>query len=205
MDNLAEYRNNFIVSAEFNDTGNNTLVNGFYSGVALHSVPLTVNLLSNSLIKIFVNNKHSIQVSRQKLPNTLASTKRQVPEEESLPRTLIFCSFFFPTVALFLGYPLQERTTKVKQLQRMTGVTSMSYWGTMFILDFLIYTICVLLITLAFYIMDVILDIRLYYRVEISKSIHQLKLMLYVILLTYFHLCFFFSSVLNVASRIVWY
>lgn len=169
--NIAEYRNNFIVSAEFKTTENGTMVNGFYSGVALHSVPLTVNLLSNSLIKTFAGNEHSIHISRQQLPNTLASTRIQMPEAESLSRTLLFCSFFFPTVALFVSQPWQETSTKVKQLQRMTGVTSVSYWGTIFIFDFLVYTVSVLLIVLAYYIMDIILDIRLYYRVEISKFI----------------------------------
>ncbi|EFN83263.1 ATP-binding cassette sub-family A member 3 [Harpegnathos saltator] len=176
LDNIAEYRNNFIVSAKFNITENYTLVNGFYSGTAVHSVPLTVNLLSNSLIKTFADDKYSIHVSRQQLPNTLSSTRIQISEAESLPRTLIFCTFFFPTVALFIAQPLQESATKVKQLQRMTGVTSISYWGTMFIFDFLIYTVCVLQIALSFYIMDVILDIRLYYRIEIMSTILLLEL-----------------------------
>jgi len=171
MENIAEYRNNFIVSAEFNATENEILVNGFYSGLAIHSVPLTVNLLSNTFIKTFAGDQHSILISRQALPNTLASTRIQMPGAESLTRVLLFCSFFFPTVALFVLHPLQETMTKVKQLQRMTGVTSVSYWATMFAVDYLIYTTSVLLITLGFYIMDVILDIRLYHTVEIRKYI----------------------------------
>lgn len=175
MADIAKYRNNLIVSAEFNATENSTiLANGFYSGIALHSVPLTMNLLSNTFIKKFASDQHSILISRQQLPNTLMSSKLEAPEAESLSRVLIFCSFFFPTVALFVVHPLQETITKVKQLQRMTGVTSLSYWGTMFVFDLLLYTVCILLITLAFYIMDIILDLRLYYRIEICKSIFKL-------------------------------
>lgn len=175
MADIAEYRNNLIVSAEFNATENSTiLANGFYSGIALHSVPLTVNLLSNTFIKTFASDQHSILISRQQLPNTLVSSKLEAPEAESLSRVLIFCSFFFPTVALFVVHPLQETITKVKQLQRMTGVTSLSYWGTMFVFDLLLYTVCIMLITLAFYIMDIILDLRLYYRTEICKSFFKL-------------------------------
>jgi len=169
MKNLVEYRNNLIVSAEFNDTENNIWANGFYSGIALHSVPLTVNLLSNSLIKALVGDEYSIIASRQQLPNTIFSSQIQLPEADSMSRVLLFCMFFFPTMSLFVMHPLQETATKIKQLQRMTGVTSLSYWSTMFAIDFLIFTIGVLLITLAFYIMDVILDIRLYYKVEIRK------------------------------------
>ncbi|XP_011251490.2 retinal-specific ATP-binding cassette transporter [Camponotus floridanus] len=173
---IAEYRNNFIVSAEFNSTENNTiLANGFYSAIAFHSVPLTMNLLSNALIKTFAGDQHSILISRQQLPNTIIST-RQAPEEESLSRVLIFCGFFFPTVALFVVHPLQETMTKVKQLQRMTGVTSLSYWGTMFTFDLVLYTVCVLLITLAFYIMDIILSLHVYYTTEILCTILILEL-----------------------------
>lgn len=168
---IAEYRNNFVVSAEFNATENSTIsANGFYSGTALHGVPLTMNLLSNTLIKAFAGDQYSIEISRQQLPNILMSSRLEAPEAESISRVIIFCAFFFSTVALFVLHPLQETATKVKQLQRMTGVTSLSYWGTMFIFDFLVYTICVLMITLAFYIMDIILDLRLYYKTEICKS-----------------------------------
>ncbi|XP_011644080.1 retinal-specific ATP-binding cassette transporter-like [Pogonomyrmex barbatus] len=177
LEDIVKYRNNLIVSAEFNTTENNTiLANGFFSSLALHSVPLTVNLLSNSFIKAFAGNEHSIVVSRQQLPNTLFSTRMESPDAESISRVMIFCSFFFPTIALFVIHPLQETMTKVKQLQRMTGVTSLSYWSTMFAFDLLIFTVCVLLVTLALYIMDVILDIRLYYRVEILCMILMLQL-----------------------------
>ncbi|KYN32310.1 ATP-binding cassette sub-family A member 3 [Trachymyrmex septentrionalis] len=174
--NLVEYRNNLIVSAEFNDTENNIWANGFYSGIAIHSVPLTVNLLSNSFIKAFAGDEYSIIASRQQLPNMMFSSQIQLPEADSMSRVLLFCMFFFPTMSLFVIHPLQETATKVKQLQRMTGVTSLSYWSTMFAFDFLIFTIGVLLITLALYIMDVILDIRLYYKVEILYLILTLEL-----------------------------
>lgn len=129
-----------------------------------------MNLLSNALIKAFAGDQHSILISRQQLPNTIISTRPQAPEAESLSRVLVFCGFFFPTVALFVVHPLQETMTKVKQLQRMTGVTSLSYWSTMFTFDLVLYTVCVLLITLAFYIMDIILGLQLYYTTEICKS-----------------------------------
>ncbi|KAL0101171.1 hypothetical protein PUN28_018788 [Cardiocondyla obscurior] len=168
-ENIAEYRNNFIVSAEFNNITNTTWGNGLYSNLAVHSVPLTVNLLSNAFIKALTGKNYSIDLSRQQLPSTLSSSEIELPEAEALSRVLVFCSFFFPTMAFFVVHPLQETKTKIKQLQRMTGVTSLTYWSTMFAFDFLIYTMSVLLIMIALYIMDIILGIRLYYGTEIRK------------------------------------
>ncbi|KAL0101172.1 hypothetical protein PUN28_018788 [Cardiocondyla obscurior] len=175
-ENIAEYRNNFIVSAEFNNITNTTWGNGLYSNLAVHSVPLTVNLLSNAFIKALTGKNYSIDLSRQQLPSTLSSSEIELPEAEALSRVLVFCSFFFPTMAFFVVHPLQETKTKIKQLQRMTGVTSLTYWSTMFAFDFLIYTMSVLLIMIALYIMDIILGIRLYYGTEILYMILILEL-----------------------------
>lgn len=169
IENIAEYRNNYIVSAEFNISDGILYANGFYSSIALHSAPLTMNLLSNALIKSVAGDAYSIRVSSQQLPNSLSATALYMPETESLSRVLTFCCIFFPTVALFVVHPFQEMETKVKQLQRMTGVTSISYWCTMITFDVIILTASVLIIILGFYVMDVILDIRLYYKIEICK------------------------------------
>lgn len=135
----------------------------------MHSIPLTVNILSNTIIRNLTDKKYFIEVSRQELPNMFSYSNQVNPEMEALPRVLIFCSFFFPTFALFVIHPLQERSTKIKQLQRMTGVSSVSYWFTIFSFDFLICTMSVCIITLGLYVMDIILDIRLYHVTEIRK------------------------------------
>ncbi|KAF7399046.1 hypothetical protein HZH66_006943 [Vespula vulgaris] len=164
--NLAEYHNYVIVSAEFNNT-QGIFANGFYSGTMMHSLPLTMNILSNTIIRSLTDKKYSIEVSRQQLPNIFSYSDQVVPEMEALSRVLIFCSFFFPTLALFVIHPLQETSTKVKQLQRMTGISSVSYWLTIFSIDFLICVLSTCIITLGFYVMDIILDIRLYHVTEI--------------------------------------
>ncbi|OAD58503.1 ATP-binding cassette sub-family A member 3 [Eufriesea mexicana] len=164
---IAEYRNNYIVSAEFNTSGEVLYANGFYSGLATHSIPLTVNLLSNTLIKSMVGEEYSIHISSQKFPTDVYTMTLYIPEHEPLLRVFVFCCFFFSTVALFAIHPLQETKTKIKQLQRMTGVTSFSYWLTMFTFDFLVLAVSILIIILGFYFMDIMLDIRLYYKIEI--------------------------------------
>lgn len=179
IEDIAEYRSNYIVSAEFNISNGVLYANGFYSGIALHSVPLAVNLLSNALIKSVAGDAYSIRTSSQQLPNSLSSTLLPAPETESFTRVLTFCCFFFCTIALFVIHPFQEMETKLKQLQRMTGVTSISYWCTMFTFDLIALTISIFIIILGFYIMDVILDIRLYYKIEIRKMISNASLLFF--------------------------
>ncbi|XP_017876215.1 ABC transporter A family member 1-like [Ceratina calcarata] len=176
-EDIARYRNNYVASVEFNvsDTGT-LLANALYSGTAIHSVPLTINLLSNALIKSVAGDEYSIRVSSQKLPNSLMETMLSMPGAESLTRVLIFCCFFFPVVALFIIHPFEEKETKMKQLQRMTGVSSFVYWLTMFVFDLVILTLSILIIVTVFYLMDVILDVRLYYKTEIMIMILLLML-----------------------------
>ncbi|XP_050474315.1 phospholipid-transporting ATPase ABCA1-like [Bombus huntii] len=176
VENIAEYRNNYIVSAEFNISDDVLFANGFYSGIAIHSMPLTINLLSNALIKAVAGDEYSIRVSSQKLPSALSATPLYMIEINSLLRVLAFCCFFFPTVALFIVHPFQEMESKIKQLQRMTGISSFSYWLTMFTFDLLVLTVSIFIIIIGSYIMDVILDIRLYYKREILIMILLLLL-----------------------------
>ncbi|XP_076644769.1 phospholipid-transporting ATPase ABCA3 [Halictus rubicundus] len=173
---IATYRNQYIASAEFNTSDGALYANGFFSGIAIHSLPITVNLLSNALIKSIAGEEYSIRIASQKLPSSLSATLLYMPETESLIRVLMFCSFFFPTVALFVLHPFQETETKMKQLQRMTGVSSTSYWLTIFTFDLIVYLVTVLIIVFGFYIMDVILDIRLYYKIEMLTMIMMLLL-----------------------------
>ncbi|XP_066601076.1 phospholipid-transporting ATPase ABCA3-like [Prorops nasuta] len=169
IEDIADYRNNFIISAEFNNTDDIVHANGFYSGIAQHGVPLTVNLISNTLLKMVAGDDTSLEISVQLLPLSSASiTVVSSAEELSISRVLTFCTFFFGTVALFVVHPLLETSTKVKQLQRMTGVTSASYWAVMFFFDFAIYLVTVMIALITFCTMDVILGTRMFHFTEVS-------------------------------------
>ncbi|XP_043500226.1 ATP-binding cassette sub-family A member 7-like [Polistes fuscatus] len=164
---IVDYHNHLVVSAEFNGTNTSEITaNGLYSGTMMHSIPLTMNILSNTILRSLTGEKYSIEISKQQLPDSFSFY-----EIDPLSQVLTLCSFLFPTLALFVIHPLQETSTKVKQLQRMTGVTSVLYWLTMFLFDFLICIISALFITLGFYIMDIILDIRLFRDTEILITV----------------------------------
>ena len=166
---IATYRNHLIAAAEFNNTGNETAANAFFSGYAMFSIPISINLVSNALIKSLAGDDHSISISGHQLPHSLQSTL--IPDEnvDVYATVMLFVFFFFPAVALFVIHPLRESLSNVKQLQRMTGVSCFTYWGTMFVFDFMVFLVAIFLIVVGFILMDSAIDLRLYEETEIGK------------------------------------
>ncbi|XP_046465259.1 phospholipid-transporting ATPase ABCA3 isoform X1 [Neodiprion pinetum] len=167
---IVYYRNNIVVSAEFDSTGETITANGLYSGSATLSAPISVNVISNSLLKTFASDAYSITANIENLPKSLVDYLYDefTIKSDNLLQMMLFISVFFIAVGLFVINPLMEVTTSVKQLQRMTGVSSMLYWGTMFIFDYGIYIIATIVTVLGFVIMDIIFQSKTYYSVEIG-------------------------------------
>ncbi|XP_011496889.1 PREDICTED: ATP-binding cassette sub-family A member 1-like [Ceratosolen solmsi marchali] len=166
---IASYSSSLIAAAEFNETGNDTLANAFYSDNAMFSIPISINLLSNAIIKTLAGDDHSISIFSHQLPNSLQSNF--IPDETVYGTVLLFVFFLFPAIALFIIHPLRESVTNVKQLQRMAGVSCFTYWGTMFIFDFLVFLILIIFVVVGFLCMDNAIDLRMYEETEIGITI----------------------------------
>jgi ATP-binding cassette subfamily A (ABC1) protein 3 len=164
---IALYSSNLIAAVEMNTTANGTLANAFYSNNAMFSIPISINLLSNAIIKTLTGDDHSISIFSHQLPNTLQSNF--IPDETVYGTVLLFVFFFFPAVALFIIHPLRESITNVKQLQRMAGVSCFTYWGTMFIFDFLVFLVVIAFVIGGFLCMDSAIDLRMYEETEIGR------------------------------------
>jgi hypothetical protein len=50
-ENNRHYRTQYIVAAEFNDSNSLMLLNAMYSSTAFHSAPISLNLLTNAVLK----------------------------------------------------------------------------------------------------------------------------------------------------------
>ena len=68
--NFQTYIDNYIVAAEFSETNKKTMIKAFFNNQPFHVVPLTLNLVSNSILKYF-NGKGSITVINHPLPRNL--------------------------------------------------------------------------------------------------------------------------------------
>ncbi|XP_015588178.1 ATP-binding cassette sub-family A member 1 isoform X2 [Cephus cinctus] len=172
------YRNSFIVAAEFNVTQGVVNANGLFSGMATRSIPITVNLLSNTLIKSLAGDDYSIDISVLAFPDILSNYKLDLFEITVLAglKTSILIHFLFLAVCLFVKHPLQENAIGVKHLQRMTGISGFSYWAVIYVIDLLLVLCTIFLMIVFVCLIDFQVDIRLYRINEISIIIVLLLL-----------------------------
>lgn len=153
-ENILYYRENSICSAEFLDhpnyPENYTLLNMLYQSVPHHVLGISTSLVDNALLRLATNSTHHITTTNRPLPKdttwqfrTDYSTSALV-YSSVMPLALCFLS------ASFLVFPLQERETKAKQVQIMTGAPVWALWASSFVWDFLAYMVTALLIFICF-------------------------------------------------------
>jgi hypothetical protein len=77
--NVAQYRKSYIVAGSFNETQDNGLrVTALYSSNAQHASPISVNLISNTLLRYHTTGKHHITATNHPLPSQSAVSIHQV-------------------------------------------------------------------------------------------------------------------------------
>ncbi|XP_033219403.1 phospholipid-transporting ATPase ABCA1-like isoform X2 [Belonocnema kinseyi] len=174
---LTAYRNNLLAAASF-EVGKlqEIKANAFYSQTLFYSIPISLNLVSNTIIKALVGKDYQIYLSSQMLPPIYQFFQFSTTEALNYFRVILLIVFIFPTFALYVIQPIREASYGIKQLQRMTGVSSFLYWGTFFLFDFLIFIVSMILMLIGFYCMDIALDLRLFYGTEMSIMLVLLTL-----------------------------
>ncbi|XP_051164051.1 phospholipid-transporting ATPase ABCA3-like [Leptopilina boulardi] len=169
-ENYNEYRNNLIVAAQFN-IDNNSLIknaNALYSKFHNKNVPIAMNLISNTILKKLLGNEYQIDVSRQKLPLKYNYKFNQTDIVLNYVRAFLLLFCLCSTFALYVIQPLKEAITGLKELQRMTGVTSYLYWGSFFLFDILFFLFTIIIYLIGLYIMDVNDNLQLFHGTELS-------------------------------------
>lgn len=161
-DKFSQYNNHLIAASEFNKSSPTLTVNAFYSDTASYSFPISVNLLMNTLAKAQLGNSYAISVSAQQLPALDDKIFSDISIVSAYTTAVLITFFFCPAIALFVIHPLRESTSSVKQLQTMSGVSCLTYWGTMFLFDMVVYLIVIALTLGGFGLMDHILNLRIF-------------------------------------------
>ena len=154
---IATYRDSFIIAGDFSSS---TEVMGLpvalpvpqltavYNTIPLHSRPLALNTITNSLLRHLQANlstQFSIGVSTHPLPQPKTSQFESVATGGS---SFLTFGYGIPIplglailVSSFLIFPLSERATNAKQVQLMTGLHPAVFWMSNLVWDFLLYSL----------------------------------------------------------------
>ncbi|PNF40610.1 ATP-binding cassette sub-family A member 3 [Cryptotermes secundus] len=153
---MQKYRTEFIIAAEFNSSSSGAgMLNAMFSSTAIHSAPISLNVLTNAVLKTNSKEK-SITAINHPLPS------REHVSGEGFVRqigvmvlwmTLMPFGLLFLTGS-FMTFPLLERVSKAKQLQLMTGTSPLAYWFTCFAWDLLLYMIVAIIMMFVVLIAD---------------------------------------------------
>ncbi|KAF5280279.1 hypothetical protein FQR65_LT03087 [Abscondita terminalis] len=143
--NIEFYKTHMVVAAEFGTRSNGqSFVTAMYSNGAVHGSTISINLIFNTLLKSFSENSYSISSSLNPLPN---QTANKVPYISVMQLTSVWCILLTLIMViisgLFIIIPQVERTSNLKHLQIISGVSRSLYWFTWYIWDILLYSLVI--------------------------------------------------------------
>lgn len=163
------YNNHLIAAADIKTSKKLINATAFYSEKISYSLPISINLVSNSIIKGLLGDNYSIEIFSQEIPTFDDYVYIDSTRMKTLTIATMFSSLIFSAITLFSLHPSIESSSKLKHLQRMTGVSGFTYWGTMFIFDFIVYMFLVIFLMISLKIIDSALNLQIYHTEELCK------------------------------------
>ncbi|XP_068232553.1 LOW QUALITY PROTEIN: phospholipid-transporting ATPase ABCA3-like [Palaemon carinicauda] len=155
--NIFHYRENNIASAVFSrGSPETTKMRAMYQSVPFHTPAVSMSLVTNALLRYATSsNGSSITTYNRPLPPNRAFSSMS---ENTSASAMVYCMLMPLALAFlaasFLVFPLQERESKAKQVQIMTGAPLWTLWFTSFIWDFFVYSLSAVLIFITIMIGD---------------------------------------------------
>lgn len=152
---LEYYTRHYLIGGALTDSVNAEI---WYNNEALHSLPISINIFYESLLKhMFPEKRNEISVSVRNHP--LSFSESTISIAAVIFGWAITCLLLTPITVPFIGasyvlFPINERISKAKLLQLMTGLSSILFWTANFFFDLLNHSIVVLVIYILFAIFD---------------------------------------------------
>eukprot|EP00475_Leptophrys_vorax_P040380 TRINITY_DN7474_c0_g3_i3.p1 TRINITY_DN7474_c0_g3~~TRINITY_DN7474_c0_g3_i3.p1 ORF type:complete len:602 (+),score=129.61 TRINITY_DN7474_c0_g3_i3:92-1807(+) len=112
----------------------------YANNTGLHSLPIFMNLLSNSIMKVNVNSSASISVSNHPFPLNAEQQYRQDVIEAGLISVFITLAVNYVPAALS-SFIIIEKMTKSKHSQLLSGAGILSYWIGNLLFDYMLFLI----------------------------------------------------------------
>ncbi|XP_059141166.1 ABC-type organic anion transporter ABCA8B-like isoform X1 [Physella acuta] len=119
-----------------------------YNDTALHSIPVAINFVTHSLLRMF---NISTYIEGNSFPWPEVSAAIQF-NSGAMASVLMVGLAFISVLPGFAGDIVKDRELKLRGQLRIAGVTFNQYWGTIYLVDILIYlipSVSVLIIVLA--------------------------------------------------------
>ncbi|KAH8303634.1 hypothetical protein KR018_009186, partial [Drosophila ironensis] len=121
----------------------NTNMTVWLNNKLLHTAPMTLNVLHNAIARHYLGDKAFTGVTNKPLPysrHTMSMRMNKATRlgfEVALHVSLTMC----PVVSFFAIPIIKERETRAKLLQFLSGVDVVAYWLSMYIWDYLMFTL----------------------------------------------------------------
>lgn len=156
MENIVYYKEHIITSAEFTSSGRHVEAFALYNNFALHSPPISLNMITNTLVKFFLGDEYSISTSNWPLetPKTeflLVGYSEAKISLLWLVMVPLGCLFILGS---FIIFPHTEINSNFVRLQYMCGVKHYTYWAVNLFVDLLIYLICMFILAVIICVMS---------------------------------------------------
>ncbi|KAL1501623.1 hypothetical protein ABEB36_006920 [Hypothenemus hampei] len=148
--NLPYYRRHMIAAAEFAGDQEVLMATALYNNWAIHSAPISLNLISNSFAKLQLGDNFSIRTSIHPLDsvNKQTDTDQLSEVQIGLLWLIIMPIGFLFFLGSFIYFPYVELSTNFTQLQFLCGVNPPFYWLITFFCDVVVYVTFALLMAI---------------------------------------------------------
>ncbi|XP_014205585.1 ATP-binding cassette sub-family A member 2-like [Copidosoma floridanum] len=162
--NRRVYKTRMISSVDFGNPGKAEAI--YNDEIASFAKPISMNLLTNSILRALKGPEYSIEMSAQALPHKEndiddITKKGMVDNVVTYAVPTILAIFLFLAVALLVIHPLLENSTNIKHLQKMTGLSAFNYWGTMLLFDLAVMVFLSLVIIIGFIVIDRVVGLQM--------------------------------------------
>ncbi|CAG2107830.1 unnamed protein product [Medioppia subpectinata] len=163
-DDIDKYINTYLVGAQINDTTDDTTNTGeptlilkpWYNQEAIHSLPVSINFLYETLLKQKFNDKkpsitlYNHPILYDQSSNTMFMVQMTM---------LVTCLLLVPLTVPFIGasyalFPIHERITQSKLLQLMNGISVHTFWAASYLFDIINHLLASIILFIVFAIFD---------------------------------------------------
>lgn len=119
-----------------------------YNGLAIHSAPISLNIITNTLAKQLLGKDYGISASIHPLPSVGPTT----PEPLSFTQIGLLWLIILPLgflffLGTFIYFPHKEISSNCIRLQYISGVTPWHDWIFSLISDYIFYSVVITLIS----------------------------------------------------------